>query len=67
MLGRTLICDGKEIKVCKSETVKENTLNIESGKTLSVDTRCVAVKTDIDALRLVHIEPRISVDRGEYL
>ena len=67
MLGRTLICDGKEIKVWKSEPVKETTLNIEPGKILSVDTRGVVVKTGIDALRLVDIEPQIILEQGKYL
>ncbi|MBC8285595.1 MAG: formyl transferase [Nitrospinae bacterium] len=66
-VGAHFICDGKDVKVWKSEPVKETTLNIEPGKILSVDTRGVVVKTGIDALRLVHIEPQISVDRREYL
>ena len=61
------ICDGKKIKVWKSETVKETNLNIEPGKILSVDTRGIVVKTGIDALRLDHIEPRINLNRWKYL
>ena len=66
-VGAHFICDGKEIKVWKSEPVKETTLNIEPGKILSVDTRGVVVKTGIDALRLVDIEPQIILEQGKYL
>ena len=66
-VGAHFICDGKEIKFWKSETVKETTLNIEPGKILSVDTRGVVVKTGIDALRLVDIEPQIILEQGKYL
>ena len=66
-VGAHFICDGKEIKVWKSEPVKETTLNIEPGKILSVDTRGVVVKTGIDALRLVDIEPQIIFEQGKYL
>lgn len=66
-VGAHFICDGKEIKVWKSELVKETTLNIEPGKILSVDTRGVVVKTGIDALRLVDIEPQIILEQGKYL
>ena len=66
-VGAYFNCDGREIKVWKSETVNETTQNIEPGKILSVDTRGVVVKTGIDALRLVDIEPQIIVEQGEYL
>ena len=66
-VGAHFICDGQEIKVWKSEPVKETTLNIEPGKILSVDTRGVVVKTGIDALRLVDIDPQIIFEQGKYL
>ena len=66
-VGAHFNCDGKDIKVWKSETVNETTQNIEPGKILSVDIRGVVVKTGIDALRLVLIEPQIIVEQGKYL
>ena len=66
-VGAHFNCDGREIKVWKSETVNETTQNIEPGKILYVNTRGVVVKTGIDAIRLVDIEPQIIVEQGEYL
>ena len=66
-VGAYFNCDGREIKVWKSETVNETTQNIEPGKILYVNTRGVVVKTGIDAIRLVDIEPQIIVEQGEYL
>ena len=66
-VGAHFNSDGKDIKVWKSETVDENTQNIEPGKILSVDTKGVVVKTGIDALRLVDIEPQIILQQGKCL
>ena len=66
-VGAHFNSDGKDIKVWKSETVNETTQNIEPGKILSVDTRGVVVKTGINAIRLVDIEPQIIFEEGKYL
>ena len=66
-VGAHFICNGKEIKVWKSETVKETTFNIEPGKILSVDTKDVVVKTGVDAIKLIHIDPQVNLSQGQYL
>ena len=66
-VGAHFIYDGKDVKVWKSEIVKEAALNIEPGKILTVDYQGILVKAGIDAIRLVHIDPQVNLSSEKYL
>ena len=59
--------DGQEIKVWRSAVVTEPRNNLEPGKVLSVADDGIIIKAGNDAVRLVHIEPEITLYVGEYI
>lgn len=65
--GAHFIHDGREIKVWRTEVVMESRCNLEPGKVLSIFDGSITIKTGQDALRLIDVEPAISLLPGEYI
>ena len=66
-VGSHFIYDGNDVKVWHSEPLEEKSTNIEPGKILSVDDHGIIVKTGVGKIRLIHIEPQVTLIQGEYL
>jgi methionyl-tRNA formyltransferase len=62
-IGAHFIHDGNDIKVWESKPLQEVKPNIEPGKILTVDEKGVVVKTGIDALRLICVEPQLNLSQ----
>jgi len=65
--GAHFVHNGQEIKVWRTEVVPEPRNNLEPGKVLEVAGLTLTIKAGLDAVRLLAIQPMISVDAGEYV
>tara|TARA_Y100000590_G_scaffold470373_1_gene664251 strand:+ start:3945 stop:4826 length:882 start_codon:yes stop_codon:yes gene_type:complete len=59
--------DDQIIKVWESKIVLNNNKNIEPGKVISIDKKGIIVKAGKDSIRLIKIEPEITIPLGRYL
>ncbi len=66
-IGAHFMYDNKIINVWDCEIIEHNSFNIEPGKVLSLDNEGILVKAGKDAIILKDIEPKISIELGEYL
>jgi len=66
-LGAHFDFEGKSIKVWRTKVVKDIPLNIEPGKVLESGSKGPLVKAGIGAIRLLKIEPQVSLKTGIYL
>lgn len=66
-IGAHFIFEGNEIKVWKTELIRDFPSNIEPGKVLSNSEKGSIVKCGDGAIQLLEIEPKYSLIPGSYL
>ena len=66
-IGAHFNYDSKIINVWNCDVIENDSLNFEPGKVLSLTNEGILVKTGKDAIILKDIEPKISIELGEYL
>ena len=66
-VGAHFECGEEEIKVWRTSVETDALENIEPGKVLECSENGILVKAGIGAIRLLEIEPSISIRVGEYL
>ena len=67
-VGAEFIYDANPVKVWKTEIVLNPAPdNLEPGKVLQINVGGIVVKTGEGAIRLVHCEPHLKVEIGDYL
>ena len=65
--GAHFKCDGREIKVWRSELEMKVSTNLEPGKVLEVSESEMLIKTGQGGIRLKEIEPNVEIKVGDYL
>ena len=66
-VGAHFEINGEEISVWKTECVDDMPSNMEPGKILSADAFGVLVKAGEGAIRIMEMEPAITLEEGDYL
>jgi methionyl-tRNA formyltransferase len=66
-VGAHFLCEGREVKVWKTEIVDDVARNLEPGKILEVTARGAVVRCGEQGVRLLKTEPGFSPAPGQYL